>query len=296
MKEYWRWTEETFVNPDLTDWKEACVTAGVDIGSTSTQAVLMADKQVLAFASIRTGSNSKDSAVNAMKKVMDLTGVTQEDIAFTVGTGYGRVNVPFADKTITEITCHAKGANYIYGPTVRTILDMGGQDCKAIHCDEKGRVESFMMNDKCAAGTGRGMEVIADLLGIPVEEIGERSFQIEKEPPVITNQCVIFAKTEVGNLMRQGWTKEQVLAAYCQAMAERVVRLLERNGMTEDFAITGGIAKNTGVVKRIEKMLGIKALESSYDTQIAGALGGALMAYDLLEKKKKRMAKSTQQA
>ncbi len=296
MKEYWRWTEETFVNPDLTDWKEACVTAGVDIGSTSTQAVLMADKQVLAFASIRTGSNSKDSAVNAMKKVMDLTGVTQEDIAFTVGTGYGRVNVPFADKTITEITCHAKGANYIYGPTVRTILDMGGQDCKAIHCDEKGRVESFMMNDKCAAGTGRGMEVIADLLGIPVEEIGERSFQIEKEPPVITNQCVIFAKTEVGNLMRQGWTKEQVLAAYCQAMAERVVRLLERNGMTEDFAITGGIAKNTGVVKRIEKMLGIKALESSYDTQIAGALGSALMAYDLLEKKKKRMAKSTQQA
>ncbi len=296
MKEYWRWTEETFVNPDLTDWKEACVTAGVDIGSTSTQAVLMADKQVLAFASIRTGSNSKDSAVNAMKKVMDLTGVTQEDIAFTVGTGYGRVNVPFADKTITEITCHAKGANYIYGPTVRTILDMGGQDCKAIHCDEKGRVESFMMNDKCAAGTGRGMEVIADLLGIPIEEIGERSFQIEKEPPVITNQCVIFAKTEVGNLMRQGWTKEQVLAAYCQAMAERVVRLLERNGMTEDFAITGGIAKNTGVVKRIEKMLGIKALESSYDTQIAGALGGALMAYDLLEKKKKRMAKSTQQA
>lgn len=296
MKEYWRWSEETFVNPDLTDWKEACVTAGVDIGSTSTQAVLMADKQVLAFASIRTGSNSKDSAVNAMKKVMELTGVTQEDIAFTVGTGYGRVNVPFADKTITEITCHAKGANFIYGPTVRTILDMGGQDCKAIHCDEKGRVESFMMNDKCAAGTGRGMEVIADLLGIPIEEIGERSFQIEKEPPVITNQCVIFAKTEVGNLMRQGWTKEQVLAAYCQAMAERVVRLLERNGMTEDFAITGGIAKNTGVVKRIEKMLGIKALESSYDTQIAGALGGALMAYDLLEKRKKRAAKSAQQA
>ena len=224
--------------------------------------------------------------MNAMKKVMDLTGVTQEDIAFTVGTGYGRVNVPFADKTITEITCHAKGANYIYGPTVRTILDMGGQDCKAIHCDEKGRVESFMMNDKCAAGTGRGMEVIADLLG-------ERSFQIEKEPPVITNQCVIFAKTEVGNLMRQGWTKEQVLAAYCQAMAERVVRLLERNGMTEDFAITGGIAKNAGVVKRIEKMLGIKALESSYDTQIAGALGGALMAYDLLEKRRKRAAKNS---
>ena len=133
--------------------------------------------------------------------------------------------------------------------------------------------------------------MIADLLGIPIEEIGERSFQIEEEPPVITNQCVIFAKTEVGNLMRMGWTKEQVLAAYCQAMAERVVRLLERNGMIEDFAITGGIAKNKGVVKRIEKMLGVKALESSYDSQIAGALGGALMGYDLLEKRKKRAAK-----
>lgn len=292
--EYWRWSEENYVNPEITDWKNACVTAGVDIGSTSTQAVLMADRKVLAYASIRTGSNSKDSAVNAMQRVMEMTGVTQDDIAFTVGTGYGRVNVPFADKTITEITCHAKGANYIYGPEVRTILDMGGQDCKAIHCDENGKVESFMMNDKCAAGTGRGMEVIADLLGIPIEEIGERSFQIEKEPQPITNQCVIFAKTEVGNLMREGWTKEQVLAAYCQAMAERVARLLERNGMTEKFAITGGIAKNSGVVKRIEKMLHVTAVKGRYDSQVAGALGGALLAYDLLEKKKRREAKRPQ--
>lgn len=122
----------------------------------------------------------KNSAVNAMNKVLELTGINIEDIAFTVGTGYGRVNIPFADKTVTEITCHARGANYIYGPTVRTILDMGGQDCKAIHCDENGKVVSFMMNDKCAAGTGRGMEVIADLLGVPIEEIGDRSFMIEK--------------------------------------------------------------------------------------------------------------------
>ncbi|MDO4555727.1 MAG: acyl-CoA dehydratase activase, partial [Lachnospiraceae bacterium] len=168
------------------------------------------------------------------------------------------------------------------------ILDMGGQDCKAIHCDEKGKVVSFMMNDKCAAGTGRGMEVIADLLGVPIEEIGTQSFLVKEDPKPITNQCVIFAKTEVGHLMREGWTKEEVLAAYCQAMAERVARLLQRNGMQEDFVITGGIAKNIGVVSRIESLLHVKAKKSKYDTQIAGALGGAVLAYELLEKRKKK--------
>ena len=287
-QEYWRWSEENWINPDLKDWRGALLTAGVDIGSTSTQAVLMADKKLLSYASIRTGSNSRDSAVNAMNRVLELTGIKREEIAFTVGTGYGRVNVPFADKTVTEITCHARGANFIYGPSVRTILDMGGQDCKAIHCDEKGKVRSFMMNDKCAAGTGRGMEVIADLLGVPIEEIGERSFQADQIPKPITSQCVVFAKTEVGHLMREGWTKEQVLAAYCQAMADRVARLLERSGMEQDFAITGGIAKNVGVVRRVEKLLGVTALKGDYDSQIAGALGGALMAYVLLEKRNRR--------
>lgn len=291
-EEFWRWSETSWRNPDLEGWQEGTLTAGVDIGSTSTQAVLLSDKRLVAYASIRTGANSKDSAHNAMQKVFDLTGLRQEDIAFTVGTGYGRVNVPFADKTITEITCHAKGAHYIYGPTVRTILDMGGQDCKAIHCDETGRVVSFMMNDKCAAGTGRGMEVIADLLGVPIEEIGARSLQVEKDPPPITSQCVVFAKTEVGHLMREGWTKEQVLAAYCEAMAERVARLLRQNEMVEDFAITGGIAKNIGVVKRIERLMHVKALQSDYDSQIAGALGGAVLGYDLLQRRKKRARKT----
>jgi len=149
-------------------------------------------------------------------------------------------------------------------------------------------VTSFMMNDKCAAGTGRGMEVIADLLGVPIEEIGERSFRADQIPKPITSQCVVFAKTEVGHLMREGWTKEQVLAAYCQAMADRVARLLERNGMVEDFAITGGIAKNIGVVRRIEKMMNVKALEGKYDSQIAGAVGGAIMGAEILERRKKR--------
>lgn len=282
-KEYWRWKEYNWKNPAISSWKGSLVTAGVDVGSTSSQAVVMVDGQLYAFSSMRTGSDSPNSAMDAMNWAMEGTGLTLQDIVFTVGTGYGRVNVPFANRAVTEITCHARGANYIYGPTIRTILDMGGQDCKAIHCDEKGKVTSFLMNDKCAAGTGRGMEAFADLLSVSIEDIGEMSFNIEEEPEPVSSTCVVFAKTEATGLLRAGWSKEKVLAAYCAAMASRVVRLLERNGIEEDFAITGGIAKNAGVVRRIEKLLGIKALKPKYDTQIAGALGGALVAKTLVE-------------
>jgi bzd-type benzoyl-CoA reductase Q subunit len=284
--EYWRWEESNWKNPDIADWRGKLITAGVDIGSTSTQAVILADGEPYAYSNMRTGSNSPDSAIDAINWAMKDTGITLDDIEYTVGTGYGRVNVPFSNKTITEITCHAKGANYIYGPSARTILDMGGQDCKAIHCDENGTVTSFMMNDKCAAGTGRGMEVIADLLAVSVEDIGDMSFQIDEEPPPVSSVCVIFAKSEATKLMRAGWTKEKVLASYCLAMALRVVKLLERNGMKPDFAITGGIAKNIGVTRRIESLMNIKALPARLDTQIAGALGAALMAKELAEKKR----------
>ena len=285
-KEYWRWTESKWINPEIHSWSEGAVTAGVDIGSTSTQAVIMVNGVLYAYASIRTGSSSPDSALNAVSWALEDTGLPMERLNYTVGTGYGRVNVPFADKTVTEISCHGRGANFMYGPTVRTLLDMGGQDCKAIRIDEKGTVTSFMMNDKCAAGTGRGMEVIANLLAVPVEEIGAMSCAIDEEPPPVSSMCVVFAKTEAANLMRNGWSKEKVLAAYCSAMAVRSFRLLERNGIEKDFAITGGIAKNVGVVRRIEKLLGFAAVKTDWDTQIAGALGAALIACDLLVKKK----------
>ena len=282
--DFWRWTESHWVNPEIPDWHGCMITAGVDIGSTSTQAVLLADGALYAYSSIRTGSSSPDSARQAMEWALKDTDMRQEDIRYTIGTGYGRVNVPFADRTVTEITCHAKGANYIYGPTVRTILDMGGQDCKVIRCNEKGIVEDFLMNDKCAAGTGRGMEVIANLLSVHIEEIGELSFRVDEEPQPVCSTCVIFAKSEAMRLMRSGWTKEKVIAAYCLAMAIRITKLLERIKMTRDFAITGGIAKNIGVVRRVERLTGIKALEPSFDTQIAGALGAALIAADFLKK------------
>ncbi len=286
-KEFWRWQENVWID-ETKDWKSAkIITCGIDVGSVSSQAVLVVDGELYGFNSMRTGNNSPDSATNALQGVMDKCGMKLENIRYVVGTGYGRVNVPFAHKAITEIACHARGANYMGGNGVRTILDMGGQDCKAIHCDEKGKVTNFLMNDKCAAGTGRGMEVIADLMQIPIAELGPRSFDVDVEPEAVSSVCVVFAKSEALGLLKAGYTKNKVIAAYCQAMAERVVSLLERIGVEEGFFITGGIAKNPGVVRRIEKLLGIKAMETKVDSQIAGALGAALFGYTLMQKQDK---------
>ena len=286
-KEYWRWTESNWHDPDI-DWKEGeIISAGVDVGSVSSQAVIMVDGKLYAYSNMRTGSDSPKSAQNAMDWALEGTGMTQDDVHYVVGTGYGRVNVPFSQRAITEIACHARGANFMYGPTIKTVLDMGGQDCKAIRVDEKGKVVAFLMNDKCAAGTGRGMEVFADLLGVHITKVGEMSLQVEEEPPMVSSTCVVFAKSEASGLLRAGWPKEKVLAAYCLAMAHRVVDLLQRLGVEEDFAITGGIGKNIGVVSRVERELGIKALKPTLDTQIAGAIGGALFARALLQKERK---------
>jgi len=222
-----------------------------------------------------------------MAWALEDTGLKIEDIHYIIGTGYGRVNVPFAHRAITEIACHARGANFMYGPTVKTVLDMGGQDCKAIKCDDRGKVTTFLMNDKCAAGTGRGMEVFANLLQVPITEVGEMSLAVDEEPEPVSSTCVVYAKTEATGLLRAGWDKNKVLAAYCSAMAHRVYTLLERINVEKDFAITGGIAKNIGVVSRLEKELGLKALPAKYDTQIAGGIGACLFGKALIEKQRK---------
>ncbi|HXW65128.1 MAG TPA: benzoyl-CoA reductase, bzd-type, subunit Q [Burkholderiaceae bacterium] len=282
--EFWRWQESCWAD-ETTDWHSAkTIAVGIDVGSVSSQCVVTADGKLYAFSSMRTGNNSPDSARNAFNAVGEKTGLSLNDVHFVVGTGYGRVNVPFSHKAITEIACHARGANYMGGNKVRTILDMGGQDCKAIHCDDKGKVTNFLMNDKCAAGTGRGMEVISDLMQIPIAELGQRSFEVDQEPEAVSSVCVVFAKSEALALLKAGYTKNKVIAAYCQAMAERVVSLLERIGVEEGFFITGGIAKNAGVVKRIEKILGIQAMKTEIDSQIAGALGAALFGHTLVQK------------
>ncbi|MCP4665864.1 MAG: benzoyl-CoA reductase, bzd-type, subunit Q, partial [Deltaproteobacteria bacterium] len=172
-QEFWRWTESNWKNPDI-EWKDAkFITVGIDVGSVSSQACIMADGRIFAYGNMRTGSDSPDSARHALNFALQTTDMTEDRVDYCVGTGYGRVNVPMADRSITEIACHARGANFIYGPEVRTVLDVGGQDIKAIQCDEKGRVTNFLMNDKCAAGTGRGMEVFSDLLGVPINNVGD---------------------------------------------------------------------------------------------------------------------------
>lgn len=293
-QEFWRWSERIWQAPDL-DWRTASVVAaGIDVGSVSSQAVLLADGKLLSFCSTRTGSNSPDSALRAFKGASEPLGLTLDDVGYAVGTGYGRVNVPFADRTITEIACHARGANFMGGPSVRTILDMGGQDCKVIRCDERGKVLNFIMNDKCAAGTGRGMEVIADVLAVSIEDIGRRSFEIDEEPPPVSNVCTVFAKSEATSLLRAGWSVERVLAAYCSAMAQRVAGLIERMEVEREFFITGGIGKNMGVTRRIERLIGVEAIklsgDSVLDPQIAGALGAALFAQALHRKAQKEKA------
>ncbi len=288
-QEFWRWTESNWKNPDI-DWNDAqYITVGIDVGSVSSQAVIMADGQVFAYGNMRTGSDSPNSARNAFKFARQATDMPEDCLDYCVGTGYGRVNVPFADRSITEIACHARGANFIYGNKVRTVLDVGGQDIKAIQCDEKGKVTNFLMNDKCAAGTGRGMEVFADLLGVSINEVGDKSFEYQgEEPEAVSSTCVVYAKSEATGLLRKGWSPEKVLAAYCRAMADTIYALVERVGVKPEFGVTGGMAKNRGVMDRLMPKIGMERLKTEWDTQIAGAAGAALFAHALCQKGKGR--------
>jgi bzd-type benzoyl-CoA reductase Q subunit len=292
--EFWRWQEYHRIMPNKKWTSKDLITAGVDVGSVGSKAAIMINGEAYSWGITRTGSNSPESATKALEYALKGTGLKASDIKYIVGTGYGRVNVPMANKAITEIACHAKGANYIWGSSVRTVLDVGGQDIKAIRIDETGRVVSFLMNDKCAAGTGRGMEVFADLLQIPIEEIGDISLKVEKEPEPVSCTCVAFAKTEAMGLLRKGWSKEKVLAAYTRAMAVRMANLINRVGLEKELVVTGGQSKNIGIVSRIEVILGVKCLpiprwrdEGALDPMVAGALGAGIFAKSLFEKSQK---------
>ena len=293
-QEYWRWLEYRKVIPGK-NWRDAeIITAGIDVGSVGSKAVILTDGEIYSWSVLRTGSNSSDSAKKALGWAIQDTGLNLKDFNYIVGTGYGRVNVPMANRAVTEIACHAKGANFIWGPTVRTVLDVGGQDVKAIRCDEKGKVVSFLMNDKCAAGTGRGMEVIADLLKISIEDVGKVSLSVTEEPEPVSSTCVVFAKSEAVGLLRKGWPKEKVLASYIRAMAIRMSELIEKVGCEKEFVITGGQSKNIGIVNRVENILGVKSLPvpdlnvTGRDPASAGAIGAALFAKALYEKSLKR--------
>ena len=251
------------------------IVAGIDIGSRTAKALLLKDNSILSYSIISTSADSATIGKVVLEAALKTAGISINSIEHIVATGYGRFVVPFADETVSEISCHSKGANYLF-PSVRTILDMGGQDCKAIKCDEKGNVKNFVMNDKCAAGTGRFLEVIAEAMELPLEDIGKLSLLAKKITP-ISATCAVFAKSEVLTLLQAGAGKEDILAGVCEAVCLRVYALLSNIGIESDFVITGGIAKNIGVVQGLEKKCGLKAL-SPEEPQIIGALGAALFA------------------
>lgn len=259
------------------------IVAGVDIGSLSAKAVIMQDDGLLASAIILSGPDSAATAKSVIDQALEFIGLSLEKVDYLISTGYGRVNVPFSHGNVTEISCHAKGTSWLF-PRVRTILDMGGQDCKAIRCNEKGKVTNFIMNDKCAAGTGRYLERIARLVQLPLEEIGPRSLEPLNGALNVDSYCVMFAENDILQLLREGRQINDILAGATEALIKRILSLLERVGIEKDFSISGGVAKNIGVVKRLEERLGLKAC-LAFDPQLVGAIGAALFAREKLTKK-----------
>lgn len=255
--------------------------AGIDIGSTMTKAVIINDGIVASFVS-PSGPEHQRLAVNVMEEVLSKAGLKQDDIRYIVATGYGRVNVPFANKQITEISCHARAVANLM-PGVKTVIDIGGQDCKAIKLNN-GKVVDFVMNDKCAAGTGRFIEVIADSLGIKLEEIGELSLRSDKDV-AISNTCTVFAEREVVSKLVQGIPVADLIAGVHAAIATRIYGMAARVNIERDVAISGGGAKNIGLVRALEKKLGF-TVRIPEDPLIMGALGAALLAKEQAQKRK----------
>jgi predicted CoA-substrate-specific enzyme activase len=262
------------------------ITLGVDIGSLTGKAVLLRDKEILAWDVILTGPDSVETATTVTNTVLGKAGLALGDVECVVSTGYGRIVVPFAHRNVSEISCHAKGAHWLV-PTARTILDMGGQDCKAIRLDAEGKVASFVMNDKCAAGAGRSMGIVADLVKVPLESIGTLALQTAGDGVPVSSTCVVFARSEVLAYLHDGVPKSDILAGACAALASRVLGLIKRVGVEPDFVISGGIAKNQGVVRRIERALGLEA-KTCFEPQIVGALGAALYGQELAAKRARK--------
>jgi len=255
------------------------VSAGVDLGSVDSKAVIMVDGRVSAQSVVSSGYLSPDGAQKALSLAMKESDMKTDDIHFTVGTGFGHAEIPFANKIIRETACHATGAIHIFGDSVRTILDIGGHECNVISCDGRGRVLSYVPGRDCAAFTGRGLEVFYDFLGVDINE--DAPFLMnEDDLPDFPAACVVSARSEASRMLDDGISVEKVLSAYMNSMACNLAILVEDAGLEEDLAVTGGVGSNTGIVERLEKELGIKALRpvKDIDPGMAGALGAAIIA------------------
>ncbi|UCD57012.1 MAG: 2-hydroxyglutaryl-CoA dehydratase [Candidatus Hydrogenedentota bacterium] len=260
------------------------IVAGCDVGSLTAEAVIMENGTILGAEIIRVRPRAEQSARDVMDKVLARLDLSHDDIDYCVSTGYGRETIPFARENISEISCHAKGAHWLI-PSIRTVVDVGGQDCKAIRVDGEGLLEDFVMNDKCAAGTGRSLELMAEVLGVDITELGPLSLQA-RSPVSITNQCSIFAEMEILHYLCEEKSIADIAAGINESMARRVKMLVGKVGVKEDIGVTGGVSKNVGVVKSLERMLGKTFLQFPEDPQIVGALGAALFAAEKAKKNK----------
>ncbi|BBO82049.1 2-hydroxyglutaryl-CoA dehydratase [Desulfosarcina ovata subsp. sediminis] len=248
--------------------------AGIDIGSTITKIVISNHSEILASVIQRTGAEHRRRAHRVMDQALAKAGMLADDLDYIVTTGYGRINVPFADAQVTEITCHMRGVSWL-SPDVRTIIDIGGQDCKGIKVKD-GRLEDFVMNDKCAAGTGRFFEIIAKVLGVDVEQIGPLSLT-SKNPAEISNLCTVFAEQEALYRLSEGVPIADIAAGIHKANASRIYGMVRKIKIEQPVAITGGGAKNTGLCHSLQERLQLPVFIPP-EPLITGALGAALIA------------------
>ncbi|MBE9522873.1 MAG: 2-hydroxyglutaryl-CoA dehydratase [Proteobacteria bacterium] len=253
--------------------------AGIDIGSTMTKVVIMNDGIISSIIG-PTGPEQRRLANRVMENALNQAGLPFEAITYLVATGYGRINVPFADKQVTEISCHAKGVAHLF-PECKTIIDIGGQDSKGITIAH-GRPTDFVMNDKCAAGTGRFLEVIAEALGITIEDLGGMALK-SKQPAQISNICTVFAEQEVVVRLTEGVPLNDLVAGILESLASRISRMVKRLKVANEVVITGGGAKNAGLVKALSDKLGYATLVPP-EPLITGAVGAALLGKDIVQK------------
>ncbi|TDA67542.1 MAG: 2-hydroxyglutaryl-CoA dehydratase [Clostridia bacterium] len=249
--------------------------AGIDVGSRNAKAVVMQNGEIVSYGVCDTGPSSAESAQEAVGSALRGTEFRLQDLDYVIATGYGRVLVPFANENVSEIACHARGAHW-YFPSTRTILDIGGQDSKAINCNETGQVTRFVMNDKCAGGTGRFLESIADLFQVSLEEMGRMALQSKTVIPFGTS-CALLARSEAIALLKKGVLKNDILAAIHNVLASRCYNLVQRVSLEPDFIMTGGVCKNLAMLVKIQEKVGREPLVPP-EPLIVGALGAALFA------------------
>lgn len=250
--------------------------AGVDVGSLTAKSVVIDNSGIIAAEIIRTGAEPTKAGESVLNKALDRANCSRKDIKCIVATGYGRVSLPFADKALTEISCHAKGVRYL-NPDVEALIDIGGQDSKAITLNRDGSVSDFVMNDRCAAGTGRFLEIMARTLEVDIEHFSRMSMETA-EPCRINSTCIVFAESEVISLLAAGHTKSDIAAGLHQSIARRVGNMAMRLKTFEKAAFVGGVAKNEGMRLALENYLGYRFIPIEEDAQITGALGAAVYA------------------